>query len=213
MRYTKEHKLRTRGRIVERASLALREEGADGVSVAALMDLAGLTHGGFYAHFESREALVVEAVLMAMDQTMSRWLQLIETTPVADRFNAIVDTYINAQDRDNRGRGCPLPALGADIARSSEKARRAFAQKLQEMIEVMRRQLPNLSARHARRIATAAIATMTGTIVLSRASGERELSDYILKAGRQAARLQSVARISHVVKTNAGSRGGKKNRT
>jgi AcrR family transcriptional regulator len=135
MRYTKEHKVRTRGRIVERASLALREEGADGVSVAALMDLAGLTHGGFYAHFESREALVVEAVLMAMDQTMSRWLQLIETTPVADRFNAIVDTYINAQDRDNRGRGCPLPALGADIARSSEKARRAFAQKLQEMID------------------------------------------------------------------------------
>ena len=59
MRYTKEHKVRTRGRIVERASLALREEGADGVSVAALMDLAGLTHGGFYAHFESREALVV----------------------------------------------------------------------------------------------------------------------------------------------------------
>jgi hypothetical protein len=113
MRYTKEHKVRTRGRIVERASLALREEGADGVSVAALMDLAGLTHGGFYAHFESREALVVEAVLMAMDQTMSRWLQLIETTPVADRFNAIVDTYINAQDRDNRGRGCPTAGLGS----------------------------------------------------------------------------------------------------
>jgi len=107
MRYTKEHKLRTRGRIVERASLALRKEGADGVSVAALMDLAGLTHGGFYAHFESREALVVEAVLMAMDQTMSRWLQLIETTPVADRFNAIVDTYINETcppDRDGRNR-------------------------------------------------------------------------------------------------------------
>src|SRR5260370_25876598 len=114
---------------------------------------------------------------MAMDQTMSRWLQLIETTRVADRFNAIVDTYINAQDRDNRGRGCPLPALGADIARSSEKARHAVAQKLQEMIEGMRRQLPNLSPRHARRIATPAIATMPVTIALSRSAGARDLSE------------------------------------
>src|SRR5258708_30992753 len=99
MRYTKEHKVRTRGRIVERASLALREEGADGVSVAALMDLAGLTHGGFYAHFESREALVVEAVLMAMEQTMSRWLQHIHPTPVTGRFHAIADTYLHGPQR------------------------------------------------------------------------------------------------------------------
>jgi TetR/AcrR family transcriptional repressor of nem operon len=212
MRYAKGHKDRTRGRIVESASLALREEGADGVSVAALMDLAGLTHGGFYAHFESREALVVEAIAMAMDQTMSRWLQLIETTPVPDRFDAIVDIYINPPHRDNRGLGCPLPALAADIARSSKTARRAFAQKLQEMIEIMGRQLPNLSAEDARRIATAAIATMTGTIVLSRASGERELSDYILEAGRQALRLRTVARKTDVVKMNAGRRTARKDR-
>ena len=212
MRYAKGHKDRTRGRIVESASLALREEGANGVSVAALMDLAGLTHGGFYAHFESREALVVEAIAMAMDQTMSRWLQAIETTPVPDRFDAIVDIYINAPHRDNRGLGCPLPALAADIARSSKTARRAFAQKLQEMIEIMGRQLPNLSADDARWIATAAIATMTGTIVLSRASGERELSDYILEAGREAVRLRTVARKPDVMKTNASRRTARKDR-
>jgi TetR/AcrR family transcriptional repressor of nem operon len=80
------------------------------------------------------------------------------------------------------------------------------------MIEIMGRQVPNLSAEDARRIATAAIATMTGTIVLSRASGERELSDYILEAGRQALRLRTVARKTDVEKKNASRRTARKDR-
>ena len=88
MRYVKGHGLHTRSRIVEEASYGLRQRGADGLSVVDLMKLAGLTHGGFYAHFESREALVVEAFVLAMDRTIAHWLNLAEELPPEERFDA-----------------------------------------------------------------------------------------------------------------------------
>ena len=84
MRYVKGHGLQTRSRIVEEASYGLRQRGADGMSVADLMKLAGLTHGGFYAHFESRDALVVEAFALAMDRTIAHWLDRVKELPLED---------------------------------------------------------------------------------------------------------------------------------
>src|SRR5712664_1242147 len=127
MRYVKGHGLQTRSRIVENASYGLRQNGADGVSVVDLMKLAGLTHGGFYSHFESREALVIEAFASAMDRSVSDWWQLTNGLPIEDLFDAFIEGYMNARHRDNRARGCVLPALGADIARLSQKARQVFA--------------------------------------------------------------------------------------
>ena len=80
MRYSKEHKLETRARIVKKASMRLRERGAHGIGVADLMKDAGLTHGGFYAHFDSREALVIEAFSHAMDRSTEHWRKLAEQT-------------------------------------------------------------------------------------------------------------------------------------
>src|SRR5580692_11167999 len=121
MRYVKDHKLRTRKRIVERASYGLRRKGADGIGVVDLMKLAGLTHGGFYAYFDSRDDLVVEAFALAMDRTISRWLELTEEMPVEERFDGVVDAYLSPRHRDNQESGCALPALGADIGRSNQK--------------------------------------------------------------------------------------------
>src|SRR3981189_1194663 len=104
MRYVKGHGLQTRNRIVEHASRALRQGGADGMSVADLMKLAGLTHGGFYARFESREALVVEAFALAMDQTVSQWLKIMKGMPVEERFDVIVEAYLRPGHRDDRAR-------------------------------------------------------------------------------------------------------------
>jgi TetR/AcrR family transcriptional repressor of nem operon len=87
MRYVKGHGLQTRNRIVEKASYGLRQTGADGTSVAHLMKLAGLTHGGFYSHFASREDLVIEAFASAMDQTVSQWLKLMKGMPIEERFD------------------------------------------------------------------------------------------------------------------------------
>ncbi len=157
MRYSKEHKLQTRNRIVKNASHSLRQKGVDGVSVADLMKLAGLTHGGFYSHFDSREALVVESFALVIDQTASRWLDLTKGIPAANRFDAIVKAYLSPRHRDNSGHGCALPAMGADIARSSEKVRGTFAKQLEKLIDVLACQLSGISTEQARQIATGAI--------------------------------------------------------
>ena len=194
MRYVKGHGSQTRSRIVEEASYGLRQTGANGMSVADLMKLAGLTHGGFYSHFESREALVVEAFALAMDRTVSHWLKLMNGMPIEERFDVIVESYLSPRHRDDRAHGCVLPALGSDIARSSQKARRIFARKLDEMIDVVARLFPEKSPKEARQIATGALATMMGSIALARAVGNKKLSDEILGAGRQALSGQSARR-------------------
>jgi TetR/AcrR family transcriptional repressor of nem operon len=186
MRYSKEHKLETHARIVKKASVRLRERGAHGIGVADLMKDAGLTHGGFYAHFDSREALVVEAFAFAMDRSMERWRKLAEQTPPEKRLATIVDSYLTPLHRDDPGRGCAVPALGAEIARESPKTRKAFAAKLEQMIEMIAEQIPDAPRKTARKRAMASLATMMGTLVMARVAGNGEFSDEILAAGRDA---------------------------
>jgi TetR/AcrR family transcriptional repressor of nem operon len=199
MRYSREHKLETHARIVKKASVRLREKGAHGIGVADLMKEAGLTHGGFYAHFDSREALVIEAFAYAMDRSAERWRRLGEQTPPEKRLSAIVDAYLSPVHRDDPGHGCAVPALGAEIARESPKTRKAFAAKLEQMIDVMAEQIPDVPCKAARKQAMAVLATMMGTLVLSRIAGNGEFSDEILGAGR-AAVLDRAAKPKRVVK-------------
>jgi TetR/AcrR family transcriptional repressor of nem operon len=187
MRYSKEHKLETHARIVKKASVRLREKGAHGIGVADLMKDAGLTHGGFYAHFDSREALVIEAFADAMDRSTERWRKLAEQTPPDRRLATIVESYLTPVHRDDPGHGCAIPTLGAEIARESPKTRKAFAAKLEQMIDMLAAQIPDLPRKAARKQAMAAIATMMGTLVLARVAGNSEFSDEILGAGRDAA--------------------------
>lgn len=194
MRHVRRRGPQTRRRIVENASLTLRQHGADGASLVKLMKLAGLTHGGFYFHFKSREALVVEATAFAMDQTISRWLELVKATPPKKRSDVIVESYLSPGHRDDWAHGCVLPALGADMARSGEEARRIFAGKLDEMIDVIARSFPGEPQKQARQIASGALATMVGSIILARAIGDEDLSSDILATGRQALRRLSAAR-------------------
>jgi TetR/AcrR family transcriptional repressor of nem operon len=187
MRYSREHKLETHARIVKKASVRLREKGAHGIGVADLMKDAGLTHGGFYAHFDSREALVIEAFADAMDRSTARWRKIAEATPPEKRLATIVESYLTTIHRDDPGHGCAVPTLGADIARESPKTRKAFAAKLEQMIDMLTAQIPNVPRKAARKQAMAAIATMMGTLVLARVAGTGEFSEEILDAGRDAA--------------------------
>ena len=186
MRYSKEHKLETHARIVKKASVRLREKGAHGVGVADLMKEAGLTHGGFYAHFDSREALVIEAFADAMDRSTERWRKLAEQTPPDKRLATIVATYLTPLHRDDPGHGCAVPTLGAEIARENPRTRKAFAAKLEQMIDMLAAQIPQLPRKAARKRAMAVIATMMGTLVLARVAGTGDFSDEILGAGRDA---------------------------
>jgi TetR/AcrR family transcriptional regulator, transcriptional repressor for nem operon len=186
MRYSREHKLETHARIVRKASVKLREKGAHGIGVADLMKDAGLTHGGFYAHFDSREALVIEAFSHAMDQSTERWRKLVEGTPPEKRLARVVDNYLTPLHRDDPGRGCAIPTLGAEIARESSRTRKVFAGRLEQMIDVLADQIEGVPRRAARRQAMSAMATMMGTLVMARIAGSGEFSDEILSAGRGA---------------------------
>jgi TetR/AcrR family transcriptional repressor of nem operon len=164
----------------------LREKGAHGIGVADLMKDAGLTHGGFYAHFDSREALVIEAFGYAMDRSIAHWRKKAELTPIDKRLAAIVDSYLTPSHRDDPGHGCAIPALSAEIARENPKTRKAFAAKLEQMIEMIAEQIPDVARKIARKQAMASLATMMGTLVLARVAGSGEFSDEILGAGREA---------------------------
>ncbi|MBV8917398.1 TetR/AcrR family transcriptional regulator [Bradyrhizobium sp.] len=186
MRYSKEHKQETHTRIVKKAAVLLREKGAHGVGVADLMKEAGLTHGGFYAHFDSREALVIEAFAYAMDRATERWRQIAAQTPPDKRLTTIVDSYLTAVHRDDPGHGCTVPALGAEIVRESPKTRKAFAAKLDQMLDMIAEQIGDVPRKTARKQAMAMLATMAGTLLLARIAGNGELSNEILAAGREA---------------------------
>ena len=186
MRYSREHKLETHARIVKKASVRLREKGAHGIGVADLMKEAGLTHGGFYAHFDSREALVIEAFTHAMDRSTERWRELAEGTRPEKRLAAVVNTYLTPLHRDDPGHGCAIPALGAEIARENSKTRRVFAGRLEQMIDVLAKQIQGVPRTAARKKAMSALATMMGTLVMARIAGTGDFSDQILAAGREA---------------------------
>jgi TetR/AcrR family transcriptional repressor of nem operon len=187
MRYSREHKQETHAKIVKKAAVLLRERGAHGIGVADLMKEAGLTHGGFYAHFDSREALVIEAFGYAMDRSTERWRKIAEQTPPDKRLATIIQSYLTPLHRDDPGHGCVVPALGADIARESPKTRKAFAAKLEQMIDMIADQIPDVPRKAARKQAVVTLSTMMGALVLARIAGNSEFSEEILGAGREAA--------------------------
>lgn len=205
MRYSKDHKQETHARIVKKASVRLREKGAHGIGVADLMKEAGLTHGGFYAHFDSREALVIEAFAHAMDRSTERWRKLVEDMPPERRLAMIADSYLTRAHRDDPGHGCAVPALGAEIARESPKTRKAFAARLEQMIDMLADQIPDVPRATARKQAMATLATMMGTLVLARIAGSGEFSDDILDAGREAV-LERAGLVPSGVKKVAGKK-------
>jgi len=186
MRYSREHKFQTHARIVKKASVKLREKGAHGIGVADLMKDAGLTHGGFYAHFDSREALVIEAFTHAMDRSTERWRKITAETPAKKRLSKIVNTYLAPVHRDDLGHGCAVPALAAEIAREGAKTRRVFSGRMEQMIDMLADQFHGLPRAAARKQAVAALATMMGSLVMARIAGSGEFSDEILKSGREA---------------------------
>src|SRR5260221_11840733 len=109
MRYSREHKQETHARIVKKASVRLREKGAHGIGVADLMKEAGLTHGGFYAHFDSREALVIEAFAYAMDRSTDGWRKIAQQTPPDKRLATIEESYLTPGRRADPGHGSVAP--------------------------------------------------------------------------------------------------------
>jgi TetR/AcrR family transcriptional repressor of nem operon len=170
-----------RERILDVATKLFRERGIDGIGVADLMQAAGLTHGGFYGHFKSKEDLVAQACARAVQRMRQNWTQIIDED-LGDPLNALADNYLTPKHRDNVGRGCAMAALGSEIARQGRTVRRAFTDELRPFLDYLSSIVQGSSNRLRRQKALAAYASFVGALIVSRAVDDSDLSDEILAA-------------------------------
>lgn len=184
MKVTREQMALNRQRLLDIASRRFRERGFDGVSVADVMQEAGLTHGGFYGHFASKEALAAEAAVHALAQTASRWKATLENRGM-EGLERIVDAYLSQRHLDAPGTGCAIAALGPELARQGEPVRSAFAAELANMVDALAGFLPGADAAERRSRALPLLAQMVGAIVLARAFGRSVLAAELLEAVRK----------------------------
>ena len=186
MRYPPEHKLATRRRIVVAASAAFRERGVEGTGVDEVMRRAGLTHGGFYAHFRDKSELVAEACREAFDEAVGN-LERIAALPTASkRARLLIDSYLSARHRDNRGSGCLVVAVGADMARLSGSARsgysRGFQRHLDRLCAALRRARDPDENRDR---VTQLMSSLVGARIFARATDDPARSDALLRSSRR----------------------------
>jgi TetR/AcrR family transcriptional regulator, transcriptional repressor for nem operon len=179
------HKARTRARILETAARAFREHGVEPVGIAEVMHEAGLTHGGFYAHFPSKEALVAEAAALGLAESRQEFVSdAAETNPQAPVVE-IIRRYVSRYHRDHSAEGCALPALTAEVAREPDSVRHAFTTALEEWISLLMEYMPGTTPEEQHDAALVLAAGMAGAVALSRAVDDSSLSDRLLLAARR----------------------------
>ncbi len=185
MRYDAEHKQRTRERLLKEAASAIRLEGPDRVGVAGIMSKAGLTHGGFYAHFASKEELVVQAIEQMFTEGRSRFERTVADKRPAEALAAYIDFYLSERHRDHRDRGCPLPALSGDLARLDQSARESFERGVARLTANLSEKLSDLGRDDPDYLATSMLSELVGALVVSRSIADPTRSDAILAASRR----------------------------
>jgi AcrR family transcriptional regulator len=167
---------------VEVAARAIRRSGYDGTSVADIMKEAGLTHGGFYAHFRSREAMLAEAADRAGAESVAASTRVVAAAPPERALQALLRAYLSAQHVKSAEMGCPIAALGSETPRQPPEVRRAATRRIKEMIDVVARLLPDWGHPGAHEAALATVATAVGALLLARAVDDPKLSQALLAA-------------------------------
>jgi TetR/AcrR family transcriptional repressor of nem operon len=177
MRYTPDHKDATRERILSVATKRFRRDGIGGVSVASLMADVELTHGGFYAHFDSKSSLVVEAVETAYEQMAAFLREKSRSAAKGKRLATVVREYLSAAHREHPERGCPMAAIGAEFSRLDAKQRRAGAAGMRHL----RALLAECIAEDGSDLdADVVLATLVGAMTIARVTGSSAASDALL---------------------------------
>jgi TetR/AcrR family transcriptional repressor of nem operon len=180
MRRTNEQKAETRQHIVDAAGRLFRQHGIDAVGVDAIMHAAGLTHGGFYGHFPSKEALVAEVASASLARSAARWERIAEEDAPDAALRRIVGSYLDPAHVAEVQRGCVLTTLGPEVARRPE-ARPGIAASVRVMADVLGRCLPEGDDARA----LAALSTMVGAVVLARLADSPDLAEAILGAAKR----------------------------
>ena len=184
VRYPAGHKERTREQIVSAAARAFREEGVAGVSVPELMGRAGLTHGGFYAHFGSKEDLVASALAHACEESRGRLQAAADSAPEGEGLQAVANAYLTANHMRHPETGCPIAAVGPEVERSEGAARQAYAEYVRGNLDRLEAIAPGKTKDQRRRAAAATYATMVGALLLARALGDDEGDKFLAQVRR-----------------------------
>jgi TetR/AcrR family transcriptional repressor of nem operon len=166
----------THTRIVETAARAIRRSGYDGTGVADIMKEAGLTHGGFYAHFASRDAMLAEAADQAGAETLAIAEKIFAEVPDDKALQALMNVYLSNEHMANIETGCSLAALGSEMPRQAPEVRKASTCRIKEMIALIKSRL-SASQPNTYEKALVMLSTMVGTLLLARAVEDPELSE------------------------------------
>lgn len=201
MRVSKEKAARNREQIVISAARLFRERGIDATGVDSITEAAGLTHGGLYSHFGSKQSIVVEAIRFALARSRSVWRRAAHGKPEGKALCDILAYYLSLAHRDTHGEGCLVAALSCDIARQPRAVRKAFTIELKEVLEFLGGLMPGDTSARRHEEAVVAFAGMVGALILARAVDDETLSRRILKATGQ--RLGKVVNIRRHVRRGA----------
>ncbi|CAN5426423.1 TetR/AcrR family transcriptional regulator [soil metagenome] len=183
MRYDAEHKQKTRERVITVAKHAIRRDGVANLGVAAVMKDAGLTHGGFYAHFASRDALVAAAIEDMLPGARARFLKVTDGLAPAEALGTYIDRYLSATHRDSASWMCPLPVLTTDMKQLQPEMREAFGRAAAGLAGLLQPMLATLGHEDPQ-IGWSVVSELVGALALARAIGATEASDAVLDASR-----------------------------
>lgn len=184
MRYADSHKEETHKALLKVAAAHLREKGPDRLSVANVMKAAGLTHGGFYAHFKSKDALLNETLSEIFAKSKRRVQRLLEGLPPKHALATYIDFYVAPTHRDDPANGCPITALNSDMPRQSKRFRAAFEAGVKALAGFLAARMTDAGIADADKLAPSILAAMAGAVSLSRTISDRTLSDELLASTR-----------------------------
>jgi TetR/AcrR family transcriptional regulator, transcriptional repressor for nem operon len=181
MKVSREQAAQNRERILDAAAQLFRERGFEGIGVADLMKEAGLTHGGFYGHFSSKQDLMAQACARALTRSLEVWNKRADAAP-NDPLGSIAAAYLSGRHRDHPGAGCVFAALGPDASRQGPGVRRAVTEGLRSAVDFLATLVPGRSKAAKRQKAISTYASLVGAMVMARAVDDRALSQEILDA-------------------------------
>ncbi|HUN43550.1 MAG TPA: TetR/AcrR family transcriptional regulator [Acetobacteraceae bacterium] len=190
MRYSETHKAETHTKLVKLAGRVLREKGPDKLAVADLMAAAGLTHGGFYAHFKSKDALLEEALQGAFEDARQRRSASAAGLLPRQALVRYIDSYLSPAHRDRQATGCPVAALNSDLPRQSRKFRTAFDAGVTLLVADFEDWFKAAGIADADGLAASVLAAMAGAVAVSRGIADKRLSDALLAATRDTIKMR-----------------------
>jgi TetR/AcrR family transcriptional regulator, transcriptional repressor for nem operon len=180
MKVSKDVMANHKEQVIKVAARRFRQRGFDGVSVADIMNEAGLTHGGFYRHFSSKDELIAISTLRAVSETVGKW-QKIADQATGDRLEAVVHSYLSLRHHDHPETGCLVAALGGELSHQPPSVKDAATNAGRQMIDFLSRIAPGKTKAVRRKQAIVVLASMAGGMILARMTSDRVLREEILK--------------------------------